>query len=122
MDAQISGKPLIGYATMTIAMPAREAKSKRRKHTKEFKHEAVRLARQPEVGFARAAKDLGINENMLRSWASKLVKEGTDAFRGHGRKAALEAENARLHREIRTLTMEREILKKATEFFARENQ
>lgn len=107
---------------MTSALPPRSNKSKRRKHTKEFKQEAVKLARQPEVGFARAAKDLGINENMLHSWASKLTKEGSDAFRGHGRKAALEAENERLHREIRTLTMEREILKKATEFFARENQ
>ncbi len=107
---------------MSTAGPARTAKTKRRKHTKEFKQEAVKLARQPEIGFARAAKDLDINENMLRTWASKLAKEGTDAFRGHGRKAALEAEIARLQRELRTVTMEREILKKATAFFAKENE
>jgi len=97
---------------MTAALPLRSGKPKRRKHTKEFKQEAVKLARQPEIGFARAAKDLGINENMLHSWATKLGKEGADAFRGHGRKAALEAENERLRRENRTLIMEREILKK----------
>ncbi len=76
---------------MSTTPPARSAKAKRRKHTKEFKVEAVRLAKQADVGFTRAAKDLGINESMLRSWATKQAKEGTDAFRGHGRKAALEA-------------------------------
>ena len=95
---------------------------KRRKHTNEFKEESVRLARRAEVGFPRAAKDLGIHDSLLRSWAKKQATEGSDAFRGHGRKAALEAENARLQREVRTLTMERDILKKATTFFAKESQ
>jgi len=72
----------------------RPTKAKRRKHTKEFKQEAVRLAQRPDVGFARAAKDLGIHESLLRSWAKAKASEGSDAFRGHGRKAALEAGNA----------------------------
>ncbi len=80
------------------------------------------MAQRADVGFTRAAQDLGIHESLLRSWAKKQSTEGSDAFRGHGRKAALEAEVARLQREVRTLTMERDILKKATAFFAKENQ
>jgi transposase len=106
---------------MTIPTPPRTAKTKRRTHTKEFKQEAVRLARQEDIGFVRAAKDLGIHESLLRLWSKALRTEGGDAFRGHGKKAALEAENARLVRENRTLQMERDILKKAAAFFAREN-
>ena len=106
---------------MTTPPPPRTTKGKRRKHTKEFKQEAVLLARRGDVGFARAAKDLGIHESLLRSWAKAQATEGSDAFRGHGKKAALEAENARLIRENRTLLMERDILKKAAAFFARES-
>ena len=106
---------------MSTTAPIRPAKATRRRHTKDFKIEAVRLAQRAEVGFARAAKDLGIHESLLRSWAKAQATQGADAFRGHGRKAALEAENARLLRENRTLMMERDILKKAAAFFAREN-
>lgn len=106
---------------MTKTLPPPTAKTKRRTHTKEFKQESVRLAQRADVGFARAAKDLGIHESLLRSWAKAHQTEGADAFRGHGKKAALEAENARLQREVRTLTEERDILKKATAFFARES-
>jgi len=107
---------------MTKPSPPQSPTTKRRKHTKAFKEESVRLAQRPEVGFPRAAKDLGIHESLLRSWAKKQSSEGSDAFRGHGRKAALETEIARLQRENRTLTMERDILKKATAFFAKESQ
>ena len=94
---------------MSPPSPSRSTAAKRRKHTKEFKTEAVRLARRAEVGFNRAAKDLGIHESLLRGWAASQAKDGADAFRGHGKKAALEEENARLQREVRTLMMEREI-------------
>ena len=106
---------------MTNPPPPRTTKAKPRMHTKEFKQEAVVLARQADVGFARAAKDLGINESLLRSWAKAQATQGADAFRGQGKKVALEAENARLVRENRTLLMERDILKKAAAFFARES-
>jgi transposase len=98
------------------------APKRRRKHTKEFKLEAVNLARRDGVGFGRAAKDLDINESLLRSWADKQDKQGEDAHRGHGRRAALEAVIAQQQREIRTLMMEREILKKAAAFFAKESE
>ena len=95
---------------MTNPPPPRTPKAKRRKHTKEFKQEAVALARRADVGFARAAKDLGINESLLRSWAKAQATQGADALRGQGKKAALEAENARQVRENRALLMERDIL------------
>jgi transposase len=107
---------------MSPSSPPRSPSAKRRQHTKAFKEEAVRLAQRADVGFTRAAKDLGIHESLLRSWAKKQSTEGSDAFRGHGRKAALEAEIARLQRENRTLTMERDILKKAAAYFAKESQ
>lgn len=95
---------------------------KRRKYSKEFKLEAVRLARQQDVGFAKASKDLGVHESLLRDWAKKLVAEGGDAFRGNGKRTAQEAELAALRRENAILRQERDILKKATAFFAKESR
>ena len=90
----------------------------RRTYTKEFKHEAVRLAKQ--IGSRQVGKDLGVDPTVVRSWVRAAVTEGTDAFRGHGNPTVVEAELARLRREIAILKQEREILKKATEFFAKE--
>ncbi len=71
---------------MTNPTPPRTAKAKRRRHTKEFKQEAILLARRADVGFARAAKDLGIHESLLRSWSKAQATEGADAFRGQGKR------------------------------------
>lgn len=88
----------------------------RKQYTKEFKLEALRLAE--EIGVARAAKDLGVGENLLYRWRSLAKADGTDAFRGHGRLTERDDELRRLRQENRTLRMERDILKKATAFFA----
>jgi transposase len=82
------------------------------KYTKEFKQQAVALARRPEVGFRRAAADLGLNESMLRNWDGKQSSEGSEAFRGNGVRTEQEALFAGLEREIRTFREERDILKK----------
>ena len=92
----------------------------RRQHSKEFKREALRLA--ASIGVSHAAADLGINESMLYDWKKKALQEGSDAFRGHGQRTAVEAELARLRRENEVLKMEREILKKAAEFWVKECQ
>ena len=94
------------------------ATRKRRKYTKEFKQEAVLLARQ--IGARQAAADLGINATMLRDWVRALGAEGADAFRGQGNRTALEAEMTRMRREIAVLRQERDILKKAAEFWVKE--
>ena len=90
----------------------------RRKHSKEFKLEAVALSRQAGMTVAKTARDLGISENMLYRWRSEFHEHAERAFNGHGRKRALEDELQRLQRENQQLRMEREILKKATVFFA----
>lgn len=83
---------------------------KRRSYTKEYKQEAVRLAK--EISARQAAIDLGIHVTMLRDWIRKSGIEGQDAFRGQGNRTAVEAEMARMRREISVLKQEREILKK----------
>jgi len=94
----------------------------RKKYTKEFKQQAVALARRSDVGFRRAAADLGINESMLRDWDKKLIQQGSEAFRGNGVRTEQDARIASLERENRTLREERDILKKATEFFVKERK
>jgi len=89
-------------------------KQKRRKHTKEFKEEAVKLVTEQGYNIAEAARNLGINANMLGKWKGDM--ENADL----ADTVAVRAENRRLKKENKRLKMEREILKKATAFFAKE--
>lgn len=89
---------------------------KRKQYTKEFKLEAVKLAEK--IGVARAAQDLGVIDNLLFRWRKAAETEGTDAFRGNGRLTERDEELRKLRHELKTVKMEREILKKATSFFA----
>ena len=95
---------------------------KRRKFSKEFKENAVRLVSEEKQSVGVTARNLGINETMLRRWKTELTSNGSAAFPGKGNQAeTVEAELNRLREENRRLRMEREILKKATAFFAKEN-
>ena len=93
---------------------------KRRSYTLEFKHEAVRLIADEGQRIAEVARNLGVNATMLGRWKRESL-EG-DAFRGKGRMKPMEEELHRLRRENRQLKMDREILKKAAAFFARESK
>ena len=92
----------------------------RRKHTREFKVEAVKLVTEKGYSVAEAARSLGIGETLLRSWKLAFEKAGDQAFPGQGNRPPLEEEIRRLQVENKRLQMERDILKKATAFFARE--
>ena len=92
----------------------------RRTYTSEFKQEAVLLVTQQGLSVAEAARRLGIHPNLLRSWKQSFVKNGSPARPGQA--TALEAENARLRAENARLRSERDILKKATAFFAKESR
>ena len=92
----------------------------RRKFSREFKVEAVKLVRDRGVSAAQAARDLDVHENVLRKWMKELVAAPTDAFPGHGQMKPEEIEIERLRREVTKLKAERDILKKAAAFFARE--
>ncbi len=93
----------------------------RRTFTKEFKVEAVKLVTDQGRSIADVAGSLGIGENLLRRWKQQLAAEGGEAFRGNGNRTAADEELRQLREENRRLRTERDILKKATAFFARES-
>jgi transposase len=93
----------------------------RRTFTREFKVEAVRRITEQGRSLAEVARDLDLSESMLRSWKQALAADGERAFPGKGNLPAVEEELRRLRAENQRLRMEREILKKATAFFARES-
>ena len=95
--------------------------SKRRVFSREFKIEAVKLVTQQGYGVNQAAESLGIGANLLRRWREKFAEQGQEAFPGKGKLTAADEEMRRLREECRRLRMERDILKKATAFFAKES-
>lgn len=94
---------------------------KRKKFTKEFKLEALRLMKESGKPAAEIARELGIRRNQLYKWEEKLSAHGEDAFPGHGKRSAKDDEVARLKRELARVKEERDILKKAAQYFARES-
>ena len=92
----------------------------RRKFSREFKIEAVRLVRERGVSVPQAARDLDLHENMLRRWVKELSVDPAQAFPGNGQMKPEQLEIDRLRREVAKLRAERDILKKAAAFFARE--
>ena len=94
----------------------------RRVHSKEFKLEAVRLSRQPGATVSGTAEELGIHKTTLRLWMRDLEADGDQAFPGQGRLKADEEEIRKLRLELKRVTEEREILKKAALFFAQEDR
>lgn len=94
-------------------------KQKRKKYTKEFKEEAVKLVIEQGYRISEAARNLGINETMLSRWKQEQLREnGGTSLNG---KETMETEIKRLRKENKRLQMEREILKKAAAFFAKES-
>ena len=93
----------------------------RRTFTPEFKAQAVQLVTEQGKSIAEVARDLDLSESLLRSGKTALAADGAHAFPGHGNPPALEEELRRLRAENKRLTMERDVLKKATAFFARES-
>jgi transposase len=83
----------------------------RRKFTREFKVEAVRLVRERGVAVKQAALDLGVHENVLRKWVKDFAVDPAQAFPGQGQMKPEQAEIARLKREVIKLKAERDILK-----------
>jgi transposase len=89
----------------------------KRKFTREFKISAVKLVQEQGYTVVQAAKSLGVDPNSVRYWVRKYAAEVGQPASGE---AALRAEVQRLRQENQRLAMERDILKKATAFFARQ--
>jgi transposase len=92
----------------------------RRKFSREYKLEAVKLVRERGVGVAQAARDLDVHENVLRKWVKEYGADPVQAFPGLGQMKPEQFEIDRLRKEVAKLKAERDILKKAAAYFARD--
>jgi transposase len=92
----------------------------RRKFSREFKLEAVKV-RERGVTVAQAARDLDLHVNMLRKWVREQSVDPQQAFPGHGQMKPEQLEIEKLRREVAKLKAERDILKKAAAYFARDS-
>ncbi|MEQ1515544.1 MAG: transposase [Usitatibacteraceae bacterium] len=96
----------------------------RERYAKEFKVEAVRLLKLGQKPATELALELGVRRNQLYKWAEQLAAKGGDvaiAFNGPGRQSHDQlSEIERLRRELKKVTEERDILKKAAAYFAKE--
>lgn len=92
----------------------------RRRFGREFKVEAVRLIRERGVTVAQAARDLDVHENVLRKWVKEFAADPGQAFPGHGQMKPEQLEIEKLRREVTKLKAERDILKKAAAYFAKD--
>ena len=94
----------------------------RKKYSKEFKLDAVSLVLEQDYSRTEAARNLGINANMLGRWVKELQSDDGQAFRGNGKLTPDQEEIRTLKAQVKKLQMERDILKKATVFFAAETK
>ena len=97
------------------------AKRKRRSFTKEYKAEVVELIRKSGKSVGAVARELDLTETAVRRWVQQAEIESGEAP-GGARTTAEREELAALRKRVKTLEMEREILKKATAFFAKESK
>ena len=92
-----------------------------RRFSREFKIEAVKLVKERGVAVAQASRDLDVGETVLHRWIKELSVDAEHAFPGGGNMKPEQAEIARLKKEVAKLKMERDILKKAAAYFAKES-
>ena len=92
----------------------------RRRYTKQFKEEAIRLSSQEGVRLTQIAQDLGIDAALLRRWRKDAETLGPKAFRGNS--YAHDEEVAKLKRELGRVKRERDFLRDAAAYFAKESK
>jgi len=94
----------------------------RKKYPKEFKLDAISLVLDQGYTRTEAARSLGINANMLGRWITEQQSDDGQAFRGNGKLTPEQEEIRKLKMQVKRLEMEKDILKKATVFFAKETR
>lgn len=94
----------------------------RREYTKEFKRDAISLVIEQGYSQSDAAKSLGVQAALLSRWVREYKEDEGNAFRGKGKLRVEEGEIRELREEVKRLKMEKEILKKAAVFFAKETK
>jgi transposase len=108
-----------------VSRPRSRAKPKpgtRQKFTREYKLEAVRLSSEGTKSVATVAAELGIDPHQLYRWRRAFERDGTAAFSGNGKINSQDEELHRLRRDLKRVTEERDFLKKAATFFAKESR
>jgi transposase len=96
--------------------------NEKKSYTPEFKMDAVRLVTEQGYKATEAARNLGIHPSVLNRWKQQLASDDKKAFPGKGRLTPEKEELQRLRKENQQLKMERDILKKAAAFFAKESR
>ena len=94
----------------------------RKKYPKEFKLDAISLVLDQGYTRTEAPRSLGINAHMLGRWVKEQQSDDGQAFRGNGKLTPEQEEIRKLKTQVRRLEMEKDILKKATVFFAKETR
>jgi transposase len=94
--------------------------TKRSKYSPEFKTQAINMVLNEAKPIDEVAKSLGVHPTSIRDWIKKYKIDGTQSFTGNGNKTPAEKEISRLLKEVKELKQERDILKKATAYFAKE--
>ena len=92
----------------------------RRKYTPEYKQEAVLLAQKSDIPISQVARNLGINDNVLRRWIKEYTDPDKKPFTGHG--SPRDEEMARLKKELQQVKKERDFLKEAAAYFAKDSK
>lgn len=92
----------------------------RRRFTREYKLAAIQPLLAGEQSVSQRAQELGIGRTELQRWLGQHREKADEAFPGSGRQAGLEAENAELRRRLKTVELERDILKKAVSIFSKD--
>ncbi len=105
-----------------IARCSMNQKRIRQHYTKEFKSDAVKLVLDHGYSANEAARRLGINQTNVSRWIREYRQENEPSIEGGATRSELESEVKRLRNENQRLQMEREILKKAAAFFAKESK
>jgi transposase len=120
----MSEKSPKSFEPVSSAKPSEVLKAPRvkRTFTAQFKEEALAMLSQQGLSVAEAARRLGVHQNLLRKWRNMAQVAGSKAFPGPAQPTAIEEENRQLREENARLKMERDILKKATVFFAKESR
>lgn len=99
---------------------------RRRQFSREYKLEAVRLASEGDRPLAEVARELGIRAEQLRRWKKRVEERPGlgpgDVFPGNGHRSSDEEEVRRLRRELELVKQERDFLKKAAAYFAKESR
>lgn len=99
--------------------PKKAVKEGRRKFTREFIIDAVKLSQESGKSVADTASSLGIHENLLYRWRQIYAADAENAFPGKGHMKPKDEEIFRLRRELERTTRERDILKKAVGIFSK---